>query len=196
MPKPPPPHTPSAAPSIGGSGDPSLQAPAADPFPNMVPPGQQAPMEVPPLPDAAPPESPETQGEELSPEEQVMFSTLLTCGRRTKTLTVFDHTVVVQTLCCDDDLRIGMYVKDYQGSAGEARAYQVGVVAAGIRSIDSQAFVSSNIFQDANSDALFDERFKKVSKMYPTVVTQIYRAIMDAEKEFIELSIRLGKLQG
>lgn len=181
--------------AIGGGADPTLHAP--DPFPNLAAPGQ-APTELPPLPGAPPPTPPEkaAEGEELSPEEQVMFSSLLTCGRRTKTLTVFDHMVVVQTLCCDDDLRIGMYVKDYQGSLGEQRAYQVGVVAAGIRAIDGVAFVSSNLFQDADNDALFDERFKKVSKMYPTVVSQIYRSIMDAEKEFIELSIRLGKLEG
>jgi hypothetical protein len=154
------------------------------------------PTELPPLPGAEPPTPPGEEGEELSPEEQVMFANLLTCGRRTKTLTVFDHTVVVETLNCDDDLRIGMYVKDYNGSTGEQRAYQIGVVAAGIRTIDGKPFVPSSLFQDADNAALFDERFKKVSKMYPTVVTKIYRAIMDAEREFVELSIRLGKLEG
>jgi hypothetical protein len=153
------------------------------------------PTELPPLPGAEPPKPPE-EGEDLSPEEQVMFASLLTCGRRTKTLTVFDHMVVVQTLNCDDDLRIGMHVKQYAGSAGEQRAYQIGVVAAGLVSIDGTPLVASSLFQDADNDALFDERFKKVSKMYPTVVTKIYRAIMDAEKEFVELAMRLGKLDG
>jgi hypothetical protein len=183
--------TPSA---IGGQGDPSLVAP--EPFPNLQPP-TGAPTELPPLPGAPLPEQPEAKNDDdLSPEEEIMFASLLTCGRRSKTVTVFDHTVVVETINCDDDLRIGMYVKDYQGSLGEQRAYQVGVVAAGIRSIDGQPFMPSGLFQDADRSAMFDDRFKKVSAMYPTVVSQLYRGVMDAEKEYIELAIRLGKLDG
>lgn len=183
---------------IGGGADPALAAP--EPFPQMpggMAPPQQGPTEVPPLPGAPLPTPPEDeQGEELSPEEQVMFSSLLTCGRRTKTLTVFEHTVVVQTLCCDDDLRIGMRVKDYQGTSGEQRAYQVAVVAAGLRTIDNQPLVAPTLFENADPEALYEEKFKKVSKMYPTVVSQIYRAIMDAEVEFVKLATRLGKLDG
>ena len=80
----------------------------------------------------------EPESEELSPEEQVTFASLLTCGRRSKVITVLDHTVVVQTLCGDDDLRIGLYAKPYAGSLGEQRAYQIAVAAAGIRSIDGR----------------------------------------------------------
>src|SRR4051812_46868815 len=64
-------------------------------------------------------------GPELSPEEEIMFASLLTCGRRSKVIRLLDHTVVVQTLCGDDDLRIGLYVKEYAGSLGEQRAYQI-----------------------------------------------------------------------
>jgi hypothetical protein len=132
---------------------------------------------------------------ELSPEEQVMFASLMTCGRRSKVISVLDHTVVVQTLCCDDDLRIGLYVKDFQGSIGEQRAYQVGVAAAGIRSIDGVPLVQG-LYEQAGDDALFDQKVAKVVKMYPTIVNRIYRAVMDAEKEFVELATKLGKLSG
>ena len=132
---------------------------------------------------------------ELSPEEQVTFASLLTCGRRSKTITVLDHTVVVETLCGDDDLRIALYVKDYQGTLGETRAYQIGVAAAGIRTIDGFPLVQS-LYEKATNDALFDQKVKKVSEMYPTVINRIYRAVMDAEKEFVELAVKLGKLDG
>ncbi len=137
---------------------------------------------------------PEQEQTELSPEEQVTFASLLTCGRRSKTITIMDHSVVVQTLCGDDDLRIGMYVKDYQGSLGEQRAYQIGVVAAGIRSIDGKPMVQP-LFE-TEADVLFDEKVAKVAQMYPTVINKIYRAVMDAEKEFVELATKLGKLDG
>ena len=105
------------------------------------------------------------------------------------------HTVVVQTLCGDDDLRIGLYVKDYVGSMGEQRAYQIAVAAAGIRTIDGQPLVQS-LFAEADNDALFDQKVAKVAQMYPTVINRIYRAVMDAEKEFVELATKLGKLDG
>ena len=133
--------------------------------------------------------------EELSPEEQVMFASLLTCGRRTKAITLFDHTVVVQTLCGDDDLRIGLYAKEYVGSLGEQRAYQIGVAAAGVRTIDGRPFVDS-LFEGAEESALFDQKATKMAKLYPTVINKIYRAVLDAEKEFVELATRLGKLDG
>lgn len=132
---------------------------------------------------------------ELSPEEEVMFASLMTCGRRTKVAHILDHTVVVQTLCGDDDLRIGLYVKEYVGSMGEQRAYQIAVAAAGIRTIDGQPLVQS-LFAEADNDALFDQKVAKVAQMYPTVINRIYRAVMDAEKEFVELATKLGKLDG
>lgn len=132
---------------------------------------------------------------ELSPEEMVMFASLLTCGRRSKTIRLFDHTVVVQTLCGDDDLRIGLYVKDYAGSLGEQRAYQIGVVAAGIRTIDGRPLVQG-LYEKVGEDVLFNEKVDKVAKMYPTVISRIYRAVMDSEKEFVELANKLGKLDG
>lgn len=138
---------------------------------------------------------PEDEGDALSPEEELMFSTLLTCGRRSKTIKVMDHTVVVQTLNNDDDLRIGLWIKDYQGSLGEQRAYQVGVAAAGIRSIDGKPVVKT-LFQEADQDALFAEKVAIVQKMYPHATRRIYDAVIDAEKEFVQLVETLGKSNG
>lgn len=162
--------------------------------PNEAPPPQMPPTGAEePFFDDKPAQ--EELGEELSPEEQIMFASLLTCGRRSKTIHFLDHTVVVQTLSCDDDLRIGLYVKDFQGSLGEQRAYQVGVAAAGIRTIDGVPLVTT-LYEQAGNDALFQQKVDKVAQMYPTVINRIYRAVMDAEKEFVELATRLGKLDG
>lgn len=135
------------------------------------------------------------QEEDLSPEEQVMFASLLTCGRRSKTITLFDHTVVVQTLNGDDDLRISLYVKDYQASIGEQRAYQIGVAAAGIRTVNGVPMIPT-LYENADPDDLFDQKVKKVAQMYPHVIKKIYDTVLDAEKEFITLANRLGKFDG
>ena len=64
-----------------------------------------------------------------------------------------------------------------------------------IRTIDGQPLVQS-LFAEADNDALFDQKVAKVAQMYPTVINRIYRAVMDAEKEFVELATKLGKLDG
>ena len=182
----------------------------------VMDPGLAAPVDPPEPPEASTPPSapfaaieedheggvlvgePVAQEEEvtdLSPEEEVMFASLMTCGRRTKVAHILDHTVVVQTLCGDDDLRIGLYVKEYVGSLGEQRAYQIGVAAAGIRTIDGKPLVQT-IYAEADNDALFQQKATKIGQMYPTVINRIYRAVMDAEKEFVELATKLGKLDG
>lgn len=182
---------------VGGGNDPFL----APPNPAVL--HSTDPTEVPPPPPSGPKEEGESGGRlvgegivpELSPEEQLTFASLLTCGRRTKTLHILDHTVVVQTLCGSDDLRIGLYAKPYAESVGEQRAYRIAVCAAGIVSIDGKPLVGG-LFAHADDDALFDQKIKVVEKMYPTVITAIYKGVLEAEKEFVELVNRLGKSFG
>lgn len=192
---------------VGGGGD--QVAPPQQFVPNPEVLASTDPTEAPPPVGASPeppffdekgrrvddtPE-PEPEAEELSPEEEIMFASLLTCGRRSKTIKILDHVVVVETLNCDDDLRIGLFVKEYEGSLGDQRAYQVGVAAAGIRSFDGRPLVTT-VYEGVDENALFDEKVAKIRKMYPTVVQRIYRAVMDAEKEFVALVERLGKSDG
>lgn len=185
---------------MGGANDPYL----APPNPQVM--ASTDPTEVPSPPSPSPGEEGEsggrvvgnlgdTQEVELSPEEQVNFASLLTCGRRSKTLHILDHTVVVQTLSCADDLRVGLYAKEYAASVGEQRAYHVAVAAAAIRSINGSPIVPT-LFEQPDEDALFDQKVKVVEKMYPTVVSRIYKGALAAEKEFVELVDRLGKSFG
>ena len=133
---------------------------------------------------------------ELTDEERVWFSSLLTCGRRYKTITVMgDHKVAVQTLNADDDLRIGMYTKQFKDSDAYPRAYQIAVCASGIRTVDSRPLYQP-ITEDEDEQAVFTEKVERMSKFYPVVVTEIYRAIMELDGEFAELARKLGKLNG
>ncbi len=132
----------------------------------------------------------------LTDEERAWFSALLTCGRRHKTITVMgDHAVAVQTLNADDDLRIGMFTKQYKDSDAYPRAYQIAVCAAGIRTIDGRPLYQP-ITESEDADAVFAEKVERMRKFYPVVITEIYRTIMDLDSEFAELSRTLGKLKG
>lgn len=133
---------------------------------------------------------------ELTDQERRDFAALMTCGRRSKKITVMGHPVVIQTLSTADEMRIGLFTKAYADTQlGFQRAYQVGVCAAGIREVQGKPLVSS-LREITSEDEIFDKKVEAVSEFYPIVVTQIYQAIMDLEREFAELAIKLGKLSG
>lgn len=133
---------------------------------------------------------------ELTEQERADFASLMTCGRRSKTITVMGHPVVIQTLTVADEMRIGLFTKRYLDSQlGFQRAYQVAVCAAGVRELQGRPLFSS-LVEVTSEDEVFDKSVEAVQKLYPVVVTQIYQAILDLEREFAELAVKLGKLSG
>jgi hypothetical protein len=146
----------------------------------------------------APPPEPEIEPEEiteLSEQELMLFRQLVTVGQRSKTIEILGHTVVVQNLRVSDDLRIGLYCREYEGTKMEQRAYQLAVCAAGIRSIGGAPLYQS-LTGAEGEDEIFRVKAEKLKDYYPVVITRIYRAIMDLDQEFVELAIKLGKLEG
>lgn len=137
------------------------------------------------------PDEPETV--ELTAEERRQFRTLLTIGKRTKTVPVFDHSVVIQSLSCDDELRIGLYVKDHRDSTGYSRAYQCATVAASIKSVDGEQW-GVGLTTEPDPDSEFERKYKKVVKLHPMVVQMIYNEINKLDLEFAELAAKVGKL--
>lgn len=134
---------------------------------------------------------------ELTDEERLWFSTLMTVGRRSKVIEVMGHTVCIQNLNSDDDLRIGLWCKQYQGAPpADSRAYHLGVCAAGIRTIDGLPLYQSLFDEAEGDDELFQGKIEKLRKFYPVVVTQIYHAILELDAEFAQLAKKLGKLPG
>ena len=133
---------------------------------------------------------------ELTADERRDFASLMTCGRRSKTITVMGHPVVIHTLTTADEMRIGLFTKKYlETQVGFQRAYQVAVCAAGIREVQGQPLFSS-LREVTSEDEIFDKSVEEIQKYYPIVISQIYQGIMDLEREFAELAIKLGKLTG
>ncbi len=149
-----------------------------------------APVEAPPAP-----QEDEVVETVLTDDERLLFSQLLTVGQRSKTIDVLGHSVVIQSLRVSDELRIGLMCKPYTESRMEQRAFQLGVCAAGIRTIDGVPLYQSLTSADTD-DAIFDRKVKALENYYPVVLTKIYRAVMDLDQEFVELAVKLGKLEG
>ena len=131
---------------------------------------------------------------ELTDEERVLFQSLMTVGRRSKSIDVMGHTVVIQSLRVADDLRIGLWCKKYEETRGFQRAYQLGVCAAGIRTIDGKPLYES--LTPSAEDEIFEAKVEKLENYYPIVINQIYNAIIGLDSEFAELAMKLGKLKG
>lgn len=132
---------------------------------------------------------------ELTEDERSQFETLLTCGKRTKTVDVMGHAVGIESLNVDDDLRIGLYTKDYRESDAYARAIQLATCAAGIRTIDKRSLYQS-LSRDETSESVFQAKVQKLLQYHAAVITEIYREIMNLDVEFGELAMKLGKLKG
>jgi hypothetical protein len=169
--------------------------------PDLVPPTPPSPDRFvvesdPELEESSAPAPQAVEVTQLTDEERRDFSTLMTCGRRSKTITVMGHPVVIQTLTTADEMRIGLFTKQYlESQMGFQRAYQVAVCAAGVREVQGQPLFSS-LRETTSDDEIFDKKAEEVKKFYPIVISQIYQGIMDLEREFAELAIKLGKLSG
>lgn len=138
-------------------------------------------------------QEPEDERLVLTHEERQNFATLVNVGRRIKTVNVADHQVTVKTLKSVDEMRIGIFTKPYLDTQGFARAYQTAVCACGIVEIQGQELWGS-LKEITDPDELFARNVKALGEFYPIVITQIYQAIMDLEREFAQLAIKLGKL--
>lgn len=177
-------------PPVDPTVDPAL-APPNDRH-RVEPPADGGPIPVPPPQNL---EADEEQVTELTDEERRWFSSLLTVGRRSKTIDVFGHPVVIQTLTTSDELRIGLYCRPYQETQAFARSYQVAVCACAVRSADGKALFTS-LSEVPSEDEIFDAKVAAVEKWYPIVVSQVHRAVMNLEQEFAELAQKLGKAGG
>lgn len=140
--------------------------------------------------EAEPEEVPETV---LTDEERAQFRTLLTIGKRTKKITVFDHPIVIRSLTCDDEIRIGLYVKDHRESTAFPRVYQCATVAAAIKSVDGKSW--ENVLE-ANPDpeVVFRHKYEQVVALNPLVVQAVYEKVTEMELEFAELMEKVGKV--
>ena len=109
---------------------------------------------------------------------------------------VFGHPVEIESLSVGDDQRIGLYCKEYQDAPpADSRSYQIAVCAAGVRQLDHKPLYQP-LSDEESAQSIFVKRAAEIEKLYPAVVTEIYRAIMNLDIKFAELLDKLGKQKG
>lgn len=129
--------------------------------------------------------------EELTEEEQRMFTDALYIGRKEKDTKVCGHRVRLATLTVDEELQIALLIKPWLNTDGYQRAYKAAVVAASVREIDGEPVYQPMGYEDA--EGLVQRKFERVNKFYPFFVDQIYATFGELEQELIPLLEKLGK---
>lgn len=136
----------------------------------------------------------------LTAEEKRDFQRLVTVGRRYKTVNVADFQVRIRTLKTGDELRIGLFTKEYLESHGFARAHQIAVVASGLVEIKddrgNEQELWTSLKEVRDPDEIFAKNCDALLEFHPPVVVQIYDEIMSLEREFAQVAVKLGKFPG
>lgn len=130
---------------------------------------------------------------ELTPEESELFMSLVQVGRLTDTIKVFGHEIVISTISVDEDLQVGLLLKEYDGSAAFQRAYRTLVVAAAIRSIDGNPIISPLSLSEMDDAGKVKPKFEKMKQYFPPVVDEIYKGVQNLERRLAPVLVRLGK---
>lgn len=131
---------------------------------------------------------------ELTEEESEIFSNLLFIGRKSKTIGIAGHRILIETLTTDVELQLGLLTKEFQGSDGYSRAYKAAIVAASIREIDGRPLYQA-LSSDESEDVAYvvRKKFERVQKYYPVLLEMIYTQIVEMEKELFPLAEKLKK---
>lgn len=130
---------------------------------------------------------------ELTPEERRDFQHLMTLGRLTKTFTLFEHTIVIETLNTDDEIRVFRSCKDEEGTNAYNALYRSAVNAAAIRSVDGVSWMDT-LTEDPEPGVVFEQKLVKIRKYYPLINQYIYNEVIQLTGRFAELARKLGKL--
>ena len=96
---------------------------------------------------------------------------LLNLGRLTLEFKIRDHTIVLRTLTMDEELEIGLIIKEYEGTQEWGRALATALVAASIVTLDDKPLIEG-LGPDEN---LLPRRINYIRRhMYWPVINIIY----------------------
>ncbi len=128
----------------------------------------------------------------VDPDDEEM-ATPETVGRLTKTFTLFEHTIVIETLNTDDEIRVFRSCKDEEGTNAYNALYRSAVNAAAIRSVDGVSWMDT-LTEDPEPGVVFEQKLVKIRKYYPLINQYIYNEVIQLTGRFAELARKLGKL--
>lgn len=127
---------------------------------------------------------------EMDPQYRQDFDGLLYIGALRKEFSWLGHTFAIRTVTVDELLRIGLAVKQYEGTIGANRAYVAAVVAASIERVDGKPLHQP---LGPGEDSL-EERFRYVRQYWYTwTIDRVYQECAELEARVAQIIESLGK---
>lgn len=132
---------------------------------------------------------------EFDPRYRTQFEGLMYIGALTDEFDWMGHKFVVRTLRTDELLEIALMIQPYVGTQGEDKAYQAGVVAACVISVDGKP-LPSPISSDP-ADTPLSNRYRYVKQYwYGPTLDAIYQRYYRLELTVREVLEAMGNRSG
>ena len=128
---------------------------------------------------------------DFDPRYRDEFDGLLFIGALTSTFRWFHHDFEIRTLRTDELLRVALAIKPYEGSMGDAKAYQAAITAACLVSIDGQPLPLP--MDSTDPDTVFRYRFDWVLRKYfPPMLDIVYEEYLSLETKVARVLAEAG----
>lgn len=135
--------------------------------------------------DVSGPESEEPLPQ-FDPRHAEPFKGLMYLGALTKKFGWLGHSFTIRTLMTDEELAIGLLVKEWDGTIAQNRAYATAVVAACVQTVDGQE-LPGPAFEEPD-DVRLRRRFNVVSTTwYPATIDAVF-------EQYVLLSATVGEV--
>lgn len=146
-------------------------------------------------PEQVEPQDQEDPLPEFDSRWQDEFEGLLYIGALTEEFTWLGHRIVIRTLTTEEMAEIALASKPYLGTEAELKAYQAGVVAASVVTVDGVPLPAP--LTTAPGDTPFSNRFRYVWKNWrPPVLDAIYQRYVSLEIKVREVIEAMGNHSG
>ena len=118
---------------------------------------------------------------------------LMHIGYLRKEFSWLGHKFQIKTLTIDEMLKVGLMVKEYDGSIGAQRAYITAVAAAAIERVDGRAIATPI----GPADDLLEQKFRYAREYwFAWTVDKIYSEVMTLEARVAKIIEQLGESSG
>jgi hypothetical protein len=132
--------------------------------------------------------------DDFDPRCRQDFHGLLYLGALTTEVDVYGHKFEMRTLTTDEQLQIGLFLREYEGSVIQGKAYATALVASSVVSVDGKELPKP--FQAEKGDTPLRHKVKIVAKWYPQVVDILYNEYLILEARTNKVFAALGKELG
>lgn len=137
-----------------------------------------------------------TQGvPESFPEElRADFELMLQGKRLTASESWLGHQYTLQQLDCGQMMDVGLVHKQYAGTLGDVKAYQVALLAASVIRVDDDPLPIPPSLKTASGevDVVFLDRFRHVRSWFPPTVDHLYEVYMALDTRVQDILEAMG----